>query len=92
MRESSKRVSTWWWLTNKAGPWSHRPVHDVLSTLTKPSWLKRPGVTAIAVYGHIRFRTVGDLVVIVGAAVTIDALLPARRTASDPDPATAETP
>ena len=45
-------------------------------------------VTAVAVYGHIRFRTVGDLVILVGAAVTIDALLPGRRTPGDPaDPA-----
>jgi hypothetical protein len=57
-------------------------------------------VTAVAVYGHIRFRTVGDLVVIVGAAVTIDALLPTHRSVTDaepepdpvPDPALAETP
>jgi hypothetical protein len=35
--------------------------------------------TAVAVYGHIRFRTVGDLVIIVGAAVTFDALLRLRR-------------
>ncbi len=30
--------------------------------------------TAVAVYGHPRFRTVGDLVVLVAAAVAIDAL------------------
>jgi len=32
-------------------------------------------VTAVGVYGHVRFRTVGDLVVILGAAVALDALL-----------------
>lgn len=32
-------------------------------------------VTAVYAYGHIRFRTVGDLVLLVGAAVAIDALL-----------------
>lgn len=31
--------------------------------------------TAIYAYGHIRFRTVGDLVLLVGAAATIDALV-----------------
>ena len=31
--------------------------------------------TAVGVYGHIRFRTVGDLVLVVGAAVSIDALI-----------------
>lgn len=38
-------------------------------------------VTAIAVYayGHVRFRTAGDLVLIVGAAVLIDSILPERR-------------
>ena len=63
------------------------------------SMLAMVTITAVGVYGHIRFRTVGDLVVIVGAAVTIDALLPGRRTPSEPDedasdpeplPATAE--
>ncbi|MFN8017786.1 MAG: acyltransferase [Acidimicrobiales bacterium] len=39
--------------------------------------------TALAVYGHPRFRTVGDLVVIVTAAVAIDALL-ARRFGAAP--------
>jgi peptidoglycan/LPS O-acetylase OafA/YrhL len=64
------------------------------------SMLAMVTVTAVAVYGHIRFRTVGDLVVIVGAAVTIDALLPTHRSVTDaepepdpvPDPALAETP
>ncbi len=49
-------------------------------------------LTAVAVYGHIRFRTVGDLVVIVGAAVTIDALLPRRNPPAAPDPAPDPTP
>jgi 4-amino-4-deoxy-L-arabinose transferase-like glycosyltransferase len=31
--------------------------------------------TALAVYGHPRFRTVGDLIVVVAAAVAIDALI-----------------
>lgn len=31
--------------------------------------------TAAAVYGHIRFRTVGDLVLLVGAGITLDAVL-----------------
>lgn len=40
-------------------------------------------VTVIAVYayGHVRFRTAGDLVLIVGAAVTLDTILPGRRDA-----------
>lgn len=38
-------------------------------------------VTIIAVYayGHVRFRTAGDLVLIVGAAVLLDTILPGRR-------------
>ena len=40
--------------------------------------------TAIYAYGHIRFRTVGDLVLIVGAAVTVDAVLSRWPTTSDP--------
>jgi peptidoglycan/LPS O-acetylase OafA/YrhL/4-amino-4-deoxy-L-arabinose transferase-like glycosyltransferase len=39
--------------------------------------------TALTVYGHVRFRTVGDLVVLVCAAVAFDALLP-RRKPSEP--------
>ena len=43
--------------------------------------------TAVYAYGHIRFRTVGDLVLLVGAAVAIDALLgrvwPPPRTLAD---------
>ena len=54
------------------------------------SMLAMVTLTAVAVYGHIRFRTVGDLVVIVGAAVSIDALLPGRRGANaPPEPAPA---
>ena len=53
-------------------------------------------LTAVAVYGHIRFRTVGDLVILVGAAVTLDAVVPSRRRSTepeaDPEPVTAETP
>jgi peptidoglycan/LPS O-acetylase OafA/YrhL len=45
--------------------------------------------TAVAVYGHVRFRTVGDLVVLVAAAVAIDAVLPGRR---PPPVETAATP
>jgi peptidoglycan/LPS O-acetylase OafA/YrhL len=56
------------------------------------SMLAMVTVTAVAVYGHIRFRTVGDLVVIVGAAVTLDALLPARRTAGAPPEGAAPVP
>lgn len=37
-------------------------------------------VTAVYAYGHIRFRTAGDLVLLVGAAVVADAVLPSRRT------------
>ena len=46
-------------------------------------------VTAVSVYGHVRFRTVGDLVLLVAAAVTLDAVLPGdrRRTPAEPDPA-----
>lgn len=32
-------------------------------------------ITAVYAYGHIRFRTVGDLVLLVGAAATIDAVV-----------------
>jgi hypothetical protein len=39
--------------------------------------------TAVTVYGHVRFRTVGDLVVLVCAGVAIDAVLP-RRSAPEP--------
>jgi 4-amino-4-deoxy-L-arabinose transferase-like glycosyltransferase len=42
-------------------------------------------LTAVSVYGHIRFRTVGDLVLLVGAGIAVDAVLPGRR-APDPDP------
>jgi hypothetical protein len=42
---ASSRVTTWWWLTSSAGPWSHRPVHEVVSTLTRPSARTRPGAT-----------------------------------------------
>lgn len=42
------------------------------------SMLAMVTITAVAVYGHIRFRTVGDLVLLVGTAVTIDALLRGR--------------
>jgi peptidoglycan/LPS O-acetylase OafA/YrhL/4-amino-4-deoxy-L-arabinose transferase-like glycosyltransferase len=54
-------------------------------------------ITAVAVYGHIRFRTVGDLVIIVGTAVTLDALVRRIRSRADapsstdaPDPLPAE--
>ncbi|MCU1497818.1 MAG: hypothetical protein JWM47_1771 [Acidimicrobiales bacterium] len=36
-------------------------------------------ITAVYAYGHVRFRTVGDLVLIVGAAVAIDAVADLRR-------------
>jgi len=36
-------------------------------------------VTAVYAYGHVRFRTAGDLVLLMGAAVTVDTLLPRRR-------------
>lgn len=36
-------------------------------------------ITAVGVYGHVRFRTVGDLVVAIGAAVALDAVLPRPR-------------
>lgn len=47
--------------------------------------------TAAAVYGHVRFRTTGDLVLAVGAAVALDAawsaLVRGRRTdEAEPDP------
>lgn len=45
--------------------------------------------TAIGVYGHIRFRTVGDLVLLVGAAVALDAVLPGR---TEPAPDAGPTP
>jgi peptidoglycan/LPS O-acetylase OafA/YrhL len=41
-------------------------------------------LTAVYAYGHVRFRTVADLVLVVGAAVAVDALLPGRpRAAAD---------
>lgn len=43
-------------------------------------------ITAVAVYGHIRFRTVGDLVIIVGTAVTLDALIRRLRPAPTATP------
>ena len=43
-------------------------------------------LTAIGVYGHIRFRTVGDLVLLVGAAVALDAILPGSLPGRRPDP------
>ncbi|EXI75906.1 MAG: hypothetical protein AW07_00834 [Candidatus Accumulibacter sp. SK-11] len=36
MRSADKRVSTCP-LTSSAGPWSHMPVHEVVSTLSSPS-------------------------------------------------------
>ncbi|QXC62100.1 glycosyltransferase family 39 protein [Aquihabitans sp. G128] len=45
-------------------------------------------VTAVYAYGHVRFRTVGDLVLIVGAAVAVDAVLELAR----PHPAVAAGP
>lgn len=47
--------------------------------------------TAAAVYGHIRFRTVGDLVLLVGAAVAFGAVLPGRSRGPEPAPARAAT-
>jgi hypothetical protein len=47
------------------------------------SMLAMVTITAVGVYGHIRFRTVGDLVIIVGTAVTIDALVSWRRPRAD---------
>jgi hypothetical protein len=59
------------------------PIWPLLSMLAMVS------VTAVAVYGHVRFRTVGDLVVLVAAAVAIDALLPGRTPGRDePEPLT----
>lgn len=43
-------------------------------------------LTAVAVYGHVRFRTVGDLVLLVGAAIAVDAVLPGRCTIPAPGP------
>ncbi|HEX2578149.1 MAG TPA: glycosyltransferase family 39 protein, partial [Aquihabitans sp.] len=65
------------WVIHRRG----RPVWPLVAMLAMIT------VTAVYAYGHIRFRTVGDLVLIVGAAATIDALLPrrARRTARPPD-------
>ncbi|MCU1371715.1 MAG: hypothetical protein JWO77_2909 [Ilumatobacteraceae bacterium] len=48
------------------------------------SMLAMVTITAIGVYGHIRFRTVGDLVIIVGTAVSIDALIRRFRPSDDP--------
>jgi 4-amino-4-deoxy-L-arabinose transferase-like glycosyltransferase len=59
------------------------------STMIWPlvSMLAMVTVTAVAVYGHVRFRTVGDLVLLVGAAVAIDALFVGPTTApSDESP------
>ncbi|MEZ5180533.1 MAG: acyltransferase family protein [Acidimicrobiales bacterium] len=39
------------------------------------SMLAVVSLTAVAVYGHVRFRTVGDLVVLVAAAVAFDAVI-----------------
>lgn len=60
-------------------------VWPLLSMLTMVS------LTAVAVYGHVRFRTVGDLVVVVAAAVAIDAVV-ARLAPRSPDPAPAPAP
>lgn len=47
-------------------------------------------VTALSVYGHIRFRTVGDLVLLVSAGVAIDAVCSGRPGfRPDPEPAPA---
>jgi peptidoglycan/LPS O-acetylase OafA/YrhL len=47
--------------------------------------------TAVYAYGHVRFRTAADLVLVVGAAVALDALLPGRRAeAADSDEASAD--
>ena len=43
--------------------------------------------TAVYAYGHIRFRTVGDLVLLVGAAVALEALISRWRSPPDPNPA-----
>ena len=47
--------------------------------------------TAVYAYGHVRFRTVADLVLVVGAAVALDSVLPDRRRVRphqvDPHPA-----
>lgn len=40
-------------------------------------------VTAVYAYGHVRFRTVGDLVVVIGAAIALDALWGLRRRSTD---------
>ena len=55
---ASSRVTTWWWLTSSAGPWSHRPVQEVRSTLTRPSSreLARRHAQAAAQVGHQRLR------------------------------------
>ncbi len=42
--------------------------------------------TAVYAYGHVRFRTVGDFVLVVGAAVALDAILPGRRATAPDDP------
>ncbi|MCB0963739.1 MAG: acyltransferase, partial [Acidimicrobiales bacterium] len=47
------------------------------------SMLAMVTVTAVAVYGHPRFRTVGDLVIVLGAGVALDAVLPGRRGAPE---------
>jgi len=45
MRASSSRVTTWRWLTSSAGPWSPRPVQEVVVMLTRPSARSSPGRT-----------------------------------------------
>jgi peptidoglycan/LPS O-acetylase OafA/YrhL len=55
------------------------------------SALAMVSVTAVAVYGHVRFRTVGDLVLLVAAAVAVDAVLPRRRRTAPDAPAPGAT-
>lgn len=72
---------------NRAGLWVYRAM--LVPAVAGLILLRRRGVavwpllamlgmitaTAIYAYGHVRFRTVGDLVVVVGAAVAVDALI-----------------
>lgn len=81
--EWSRRGLLFYWITLPAAVgglvllWRRKqpPVWPLLAALGTITF------TALTVYGHIRFRTVGDLVLLVAAGVAIDALLPGRRTA-----------
>ena len=63
------------WLVHRRRRGEAWPLAAMLAMIT---------ATAIYAYGHVRFRTVGDLVLIIGAAVAVDAALRAVGLGGDP--------